>query len=236
MVNDLDSEPDVTDTHDVSTVEGANALIDATVSQYGRVDILINNAGNMVWAGMPDVDTDNLATHIAVHTAGSFNTARAAWPHMVAAGYGRIVNTTSAGVFGLWNNTSYATAKSGVIGLTRSLAVAGRKVGITVNAIAPAAVTRMAAGGLGIPEMTPEAVAPIAAYLAHEDCPVTGEIFTAGAGRFARLFIASTEGYVQDGATIEDVAANWSTINDETGYFVPADLMTWSAAFMKHLG
>ena len=79
-------------------------------------------------------------------------------------------------------------------------------------------------------------MAPMAAYLAHEDCPVTGEIYTAGAGRFSRLFIASTPGYVHRGATtIEDVATHWDAINDETGYVVPADLMAWSASFMTHL-
>ena len=77
----------------------------------------------------------------------------------------------------------------------------------------------------------------MAAFLAHETCPVTGEIYTAGAGRFARLFIASTTGYVNgSGApTIEDVAQHWSEINDETGYVVPTDLMNWSATFTSHL-
>jgi hypothetical protein len=85
--------------------------------------------------------------------------------------------------------------------------------------------------------MTPELVAPMAAYLAHEACPVTGEIYSAGAGRFARLFIAETQGYVHPAAdvTIEDVARHWRAINDETGYSVPADLMSWSAAFLSHL-
>ena len=86
--------------------------------------------------------------------------------------------------------------------------------------------------------MAPDLVAPMVAFLAHEDCPVSGEIYAAGAGRFARIFIASTVGYVHSGsheATIEDVARNWATINDETGYSVPADLNAWSAAFMAHL-
>ena len=74
--------------------------------------------------------------------------------------------------------------------------------------------------------MSPDLVAPMVAFLAHEACPVSGEIYAAGAGRFARIFIASTEGYVHPGPepTIEDVAENWATINDETGYYVPADL------------
>ncbi len=85
--------------------------------------------------------------------------------------------------------------------------------------------------------MSPALVAPMAAFLAHESCPVSGEIYTAGFGRFARLFIASTTGYVQRGPepTMEDVARNWAAINDETGYSVPADLTDWSATFMAHL-
>jgi NAD(P)-dependent dehydrogenase (short-subunit alcohol dehydrogenase family) len=225
------------DTSDVSTAAGAQAVVDAALEQFGRLDILINNAGIVRWAGFPEADADNLDAHLAVHVGGSFNTTRAAWPHMVDQGYGRIVMTTSAGMFGLPDNLSYATAKAAVIGLTRSLTTAGAAHGIKVNLIAPAAFTRMAGGGPGDPQMAPELVAPMVALLAHEACPVSGEIYAAGAGRFARIFIASTEGYVQAGSepTIEDVAEHWATINDETGYYVPADLTAWSATFMAHL-
>ncbi len=227
----------VADTHDVSTVDGADALVATAVDRFGRIDIVINNAGVIRWAGPPEVDADNLALHLAVHVGGSFNTARAAWPHMVGQAYGRIVMTTSTGLLGLPTNTSYATAKGGVVGLTRSLATAGAPRGIAVNMIAPGAMTRMAGPGSDDPRMAPGLVAPMAAFLAHESCPVTGELYTAGFGRFARLFIGSTPGYVAtDGEpTIEDVADHWEAINDETGYTVPADLMTWSAAFMAHL-
>jgi NAD(P)-dependent dehydrogenase (short-subunit alcohol dehydrogenase family) len=228
--------PALGSTHDISTAEGAAALVQAAVARFGRIDILINNAGIMRWAGPPAVTAEDVVAHLSVHTIGAFRTAMAAWPHMTAQGYGRIVNTTSSGVFGLPANTAYATAKGGVIGLTRSLAVAGRKPGIRANLIAPAATTRMA-GGAGPPDMEPERVAPMAAYLAHEDCPVTGEIYAAGAGRFARVFIASTPGYVHPAPepTIEDVAAHWAAINDEAGYSVPADLMAWSSVFLSHL-
>jgi NAD(P)-dependent dehydrogenase (short-subunit alcohol dehydrogenase family) len=234
------------DGSDVSVPAGARSLIDATLERFGRLDILVNNAGIIKWAGLPEVDAENLGSHLAVHVLGSFNTTRAAWPHMVDQGYGRIVMTTSSGLFGLPDNLSYATAKGGVIGLTRSLAVAGAAHGIKANLIAPAAVTRMAgqaaetgpAGGtVASPWMSPDLVAPMVALLAHETCPVSGEIYAAGFGRFSRIFIASTEGYVHGtpGPTIEDVAEHWATINDETGYYVPTDLMAWSAAFMAHL-
>jgi NAD(P)-dependent dehydrogenase (short-subunit alcohol dehydrogenase family) len=224
----------VADTNDVATEAGAAALVDRAITEFGRIDILINNAGIMHWAVFPDIETEDFARHLAVHLAGSFYAARAAWPHMAEQRYGRIVMTTSAGVFGLPGNASYAAAKAAVIGLTRSICTAGGELGIRANLIAPAAVTRMAGGGG--PPMDPAAVAPMAAFLAHEDCPVSGEIYSAGGNRFARLFIASTPGYVSSGdPTIEDVAAHWQSINDEESYFVPTDLMDWSAAFTAHL-
>ena len=230
----------VADTSDVATLPRARRRSSTTaVERFGRIDVLVNNAGIIRWAGMPEVDEDNLARHLAVHVGGSFNTARAAWPHMVEQGYGRIVMTTSAGLFGLPNNTSYATAKGAVIGLTRSLTTAGADHGITVNCIAPGAMTRMAGPGSeeAGPEMSPDLVAPMVALLAHEECPVSGEIYAAGFGRFARIFIAMTPGYVHDGPapTIEDVADNWAAINDDPGYVIPADLPDWSATFMSHL-
>jgi NAD(P)-dependent dehydrogenase (short-subunit alcohol dehydrogenase family) len=228
----------IADGNDVGSPTNAQALIDAAIEQYGRIDILINNAGVIAWAGLPDIDDDNFGGHLAVHLGGSFLTMRAAWPHFVEQGYGRVVNTTSAGVFGLPKNTSYAAAKGGVIGLTRSAAVAGAPHGIKVNAIAPAAATRMAgkAAATTIDTMAPELVAPMAAYLAHENCPVSGEIYAAGAGRFARIVLATTPGYVQPGTpTIEDIASRWTDINDERGFVIPADLMDWSAKFLSHL-
>jgi len=234
----------VADTNDVSTPAGGQAIIDSAINTFGRIDILVNNAGIVRYAGLPEIEAENLERHLDVHLVGSFNTLRAAWPHFVEQGYGRVVLTTSSGMFGLDNNLSYAAAKAGTVGLARSAKLAGEPHNIKVNLIAPAAMTRMGGGEQpddaqpvpGQPFMPSAAVAPMVAYLAHESCPVSGEIYTAGAGRFARLFIASTEGYVQeDGrATVEDVAKNWDTINDEKDYYVPTDLMGWSGSFLKH--
>jgi NAD(P)-dependent dehydrogenase (short-subunit alcohol dehydrogenase family) len=225
----------VVDTHDVSTEAGGQAIIGSALDAFGRIDILVNNAGIIRYGGLPEVDLDSVERHLAVHLLGSFNTMRAAWPHFIEQGYGRVVLTTSSGMLGLANNLGYAVAKSGLIGLARSAKLAGAPHGITVNLVAPAAITRMGGDEAAMPAMPSEAVAPIVAYLAHESCPVSGEIYTAGAGRFGRLFIASTEGYLQQDATVEDVADNWQAINDEAGYTVPSDLMDWSGTFLRHL-
>lgn len=229
----------VPDGNDVASPSAAHALVESTIERFGRIDVLINNAGVIAWSGFPDTDDDNFGRHLAVHLGGSFLTTRAAWPHFVEQNYGRVVMTVSSGIFGLPNNTSYAAAKGGVIGLTRSLATAGAAHGIRVNAIAPAAMTRMAGR---VPEetaerMDPTLVAPMAAYLAHEWCPVTGEIYAAGAGRFARILLAQTPGFVHHGAepTIEDIAEHWDAVNDERGFVVPTDLMAWSTTFLAHL-
>ena len=231
----------VADFHDVSDLAGAAAMVAAAIDLGDRIDIVINNAGIVRWAGPDSADSANLEQHLAVHLHGSFNTVRAAWPHFVEQSYGRLVMTTSTGMFGLPANLSYAAAKGGVLGLTRSLAVAGRPHGILVNAIAPAAMTRMADPTVEDPTgdpLDPAMAAPMAAYLAHEACQSSGEVFTAGAGRFARLFLASTPGWVHEGndtPSIEDIAEHWDRIGDETGYEVPVDLMAWSSSFLSHL-
>lgn len=229
----------IPDGNDVASPSASHALVEATIERFGRIDILINNAGVIAWSGFPETDDDNFGRHLAVHLGGSFLTTRAAWPYLVKQGYGRVIMTVSSGIFGLPNNTSYAAAKGGVIGLTRSLATAGMEHGIRVNAIAPAAMTRMAGR---VPADTaerldPALVAPMAAYLAHEWCAVTGEMYAAGAGRFARILLAQTPGFVHHGAvpTVEDIAEHWDAINDERGFVVPTDLIAWSSTFLAHL-
>ena len=232
----------VGDTNDVSTEAGAAAIIQTALDEFGRVDIVVNNAGIVRWADLPDADLAGLRDTLDVHLIGSFNVTRAAWPHMVEQAYGRVVMTTSTGMFGLRGNLAYAGAKAGVVGLMRNMKLSGRRHGITVNAVAPVAATRMGGADESDPnaavpsDMAPELVAPLVAYLCHEDCPVSGEVYAAGGGRFSRIFIAATEGYVQtDGEpTPEDVVEHWSTINDEAGYYVPADLNAWAAEYMKH--
>jgi NAD(P)-dependent dehydrogenase (short-subunit alcohol dehydrogenase family) len=232
---------------DVSTVEGGASVIDTALSEFGGIDIVVNNAGNMVWGKLPDATIETIEAHWAVHVRGSFNTLHAAWPHFLEKNYGRVVLTTSVGMFGLPDNIGYAVAKSSMIGMAKSLTVGRGRANININCIAPNAVTRLGARTeqeLEAQEamasvMDPALVAPMVAYLAHESCDVSGEAFVAGAGRFSRLFVGVTPGYVHPGVTgvtVDDVAANWAAINDEAGYYVPGRLMDWAGHYMAHLG
>src|SRR5580692_6701415 len=192
---------------DVSTVEGGTSVIDTAIAEFGGIDIVVNNAGNMVWGGLPEATIETVEAHWAVHVRGSFNTLHAAWPHFLEKNYGRVVLTTSAGLFGLPDNLGYAVAKSSMIGLAKSLTVGRGTANIAVNCIAPNAVTRLGARTEAelakqeamAPVMDPALVAPMVAYLAHESCDVSGEVYVAGAGRFARLFVGATQGYLHPG-------------------------------------
>ncbi|CAO5191830.1 putative short-chain type dehydrogenase/reductase Rv0148 [Frankia sp. AiPs1] len=237
----------VADHADVSTAEGGQSIIDTALGEFGRIDAVVNNAGNMIWAGLPEVDLATLERLLDVHVKGAFNTVRAAWPQMLRQGYGRVVLTTSIGMFGLPDNLGYATGKAALLGMARSMSAAAGERDIRVNCIAPNALTRLAGkpgdapaneGFRPPPELNPAAVAPMVAYLAHEACQARGEVYVAGGGRFARLFLGVTEGYVSAEparASVEEVAANWETINDEKGYYVPTDPVDWSEHFMAHL-
>jgi len=237
---------------DVATVDGGTSVVDAALREFGGIDIVVNNAGNMVWGSLPEATIETVEAHWAVHVRGSFNTLHAAWPYFLEKNYGRVVLTTSVGMFGLPGNIGYAIAKAAMIGMAKSLTVGRGDANVNVNCIAPNAVTRLgarpeqektareqAAQEAMAPVMDPALVAPMVAYLAHESCDVSGEVFVAGAGRFARLFLGVTPGYVHSGVTgvtVNDVAANWAAINDEAGYYVPSTLMDWAGHYMAHLG
>ena len=231
----------VVDIGDVSTTAGAEAVVATALREYGRLDILVNNAGIIRWAELADADREELDRHLAVHVAGTFNMSRAAWPHLTTRGYGRIVNTISTGMLGLSNLISYGAAKGGVLGLSHGLADAGRSHGILVNMISPLADTRMARGQPGseptaaMEALAPDLVAAVVAYLAHEDCQVTGEIYLAGGGRVARTFIGQTAAFVKPDLSPEDVRANWNAINEIAAFDVPSGTMGASIAFHARL-
>jgi len=223
------------DTCDVTVPDGARALVDHAVSAFGRLDIVVNNAGIHWTDSFPEISLADLEKQYAVHAGGSFNVARAAWPHLCASGSGRMVMTTSTGALGAADRVSYGTAKAAVLGLGRALAMAGQPHGIKVNIVAPLAMTRMAGAPDGAapvdPERDPSLVAPLVAILCHESCPVNGETYLSGLRRTARLFIAEAEGYTHPSAelTAEQVLGHWDEINDISRQHLVPDTYTQSA-------
>ena len=225
----------VADTNSVATPEGGKAIVQTAVDAFGKVDVVVNNAGILRDKAFGNMEPELLDPVIDVHLKGAFNVTRAAWAIMKEQGYGRIVSTSSAaGIFGNFGQTNYGAAKMGLVGFTRVLAVEGAKYNIKANAIAPLALTRMTEnlmGGLG-EKLDPGLVSPLVAFLAHEDCPVSGQTFSVGGGRVAHVFIAETQGYHNANLSMEDVRDNWGTITDQSGYAVPNNLAEETAMFL----
>lgn len=206
-------------TDSVATPEGGKAIIDAALDTYGRIDILIHNAGNVRHASLKEMSYEDFEAVLDVHLRGAFHVVRPAFPIMCDAGYGRIVLTSSIG--GLYGNhgvANYAVAKAGVIGLSNVAAIEGVADGVRSNVIVPAAVTRMAEGidTSAYPPMGPELVAPVVGWLAHESCSITGEILIALAGRVATAAVAETPGVYLPSWSIADVGDHMSAIRDDT--------------------
>jgi NAD(P)-dependent dehydrogenase (short-subunit alcohol dehydrogenase family) len=217
----------VADSNSVATPEGGEAIVQTAIDAFGRVDIVINNAGILRDKSFANMGADLVDPVLDVHLKGAFNVTRPAWVHMKEQNYGRVLNTSSnAGLLGNFGQANYGAAKMGLVGLTRVLAAEGAKSNIKVNAIAPVARTRMTEDLLGAfaERLHPELVAPIAAWLCHENCPVTGEIYSAAGGRIARFFIGLTAGYYNPELTLEDVRDHFDEIRDEDGYIVPAGI------------
>lgn len=223
-VRDLGGEA-VADTHSVATPEGGEALVNTAVEAWGRVDILINNAGILRDKAFHNLTAELLDPVIEVHLKGAFNVTRPAWLKMREQSYGRVLMATSnSGLLGNFGQSNYGAAKMGLVGLTRVLAAEGAKYNIKVNAIAPLARTRMTENLLGplAEKLSPELVAPVAIWLVHRDNPVTGEVYSAAGGRVARFFTGLTRGYYSAGLTPEEVRDHFDQVRDETGYVVPA--------------
>jgi NAD(P)-dependent dehydrogenase (short-subunit alcohol dehydrogenase family) len=233
----------VADSHSVTSPEGGKAIIDTALRTWGRVDIVINNAGIVRDAPFQEMTADRLEPLVDVHLKGAFYVTRPAWKVMREQRYGRVLNTCSAaGILGAEGMSNYGAAKTGLIGFTRVLAAEGANHNVKVNAIAPIAYTRMLAhsvDGAGpqndataravlddlvgqyLQKLDPALVAPVVAFLTNQEYPVSGEIYTVGAGHVARFFIGRTKGFYSPGLTIEDVRDHLDEIRDEAGYTVP---------------
>src|SRR5690606_3480583 len=202
--------------------DGARALIDAAVSAFGGLTGVVNNAGIVRTAPFDQVPDEEYQRHLDVHYFGTLRVCRAAWPHLLKAENPRIVNTISQAMLGNPGMAHYGGSKGAVFGLTRNLALEGLAAGIKVNAIAPGAGTRMAEASADTlsPEimeymrtaLLPEHVAPVAAYLLHPSCQVTGEVFNVAGGIVNRLALVNTVGIHDPGLTVATVAEQFEQI------------------------
>ena len=202
-------------TASVATPEGGSAIIQTALDHYGRIDILIHNAGIVRPASLKEMTQADFDAVLDVHLRGAFHVMRPAFPIMCKSGYGRIVLTSSIG--GLYGNqriANYGVAKAGLIGLSNVAALEGAAEGVKCNVIVPGAVTRMAEGldTSAYPPMSPELVAPVVGWLAHEACSISGEMLISIAGRVARAFVAESPGMHRDSWSIEQVAEQMDAI------------------------
>ena len=213
----------IADAGNVTKFEDMQALARRTVEEFGRIDILINNAGILRDKSFAKMDMADFRAVVDVHLIGSANASRAVWDVMKGQNYGRILMTTStSGVYGNFGQSNYGAAKAGLVGLMNVLHFEGDKYDIHVNAIAPTAATRMTGDVLDdemLVRLAPENVVPAALFLVSEQAP-SRTVLLAGAGTVARMAIVESEGvYLPKGErTPEAVAAAFSKIDDMTNF------------------
>jgi NAD(P)-dependent dehydrogenase (short-subunit alcohol dehydrogenase family) len=229
--------------HDsVSTPEGGGNIVKTAVDSFGKVDIVINNAGILRDKTFAKLEWPDLDAVLDVHLKGAFYVSQPAFKVMKENGYGRFVFTASnAGVFGNFGQTNYGAAKMGLVGLSNVLAVEGARAGINSNVIMPVALTRMTEQILGpmADQLDPSLVTPMVTYLSSENCTFSHEVFSATAGRYARVFVGLAPGwYAGKGAktTAEDISDHIEEIEKQDGYIVPmsvADELTKLAEVLQ---
>ncbi|HEX5366226.1 MAG TPA: SDR family oxidoreductase [Acidimicrobiales bacterium] len=216
----------VADTSSVATQEGGKAIVQTAIDAFGRVDVVVNNAGILRDKSFHNLTPELLDAVLKVHLYGAFWVTQPAWALMREQNYGRVVSTSSAaGLFGNFGQANYGAAKMGIVGFTKVLAQEGRKHNINANVIAPGAKTRMTADLLGpvADKLDPAAVSPVVVYLASRDCDVTGQILSVGGGRVSRIVIAEPPGFYSPSLTPEQVRDNWGTISSLDDLVVPAN-------------
>ncbi|KAE9551475.1 hypothetical protein FO519_005320 [Halicephalobus sp. NKZ332] len=200
------------------SVEFGEKIVETAIKNYGRVDIVINNAGilrDVSFANMKDIDWELI---MKVHLKGAYSVAKAAWPHFREQKYGRVINTSSnSGLYGSFGQANYSSAKMALVGLTKTLALEGQKYNILSNTLVPTAGSRLTQTIMPddlVQALKPEYVTPLVIYLTHESCTETGQIFEGGAGWYGTVQLYRGKGKVIPHATAENIRDNWKTITD----------------------
>jgi NAD(P)-dependent dehydrogenase (short-subunit alcohol dehydrogenase family) len=209
--------------HDsVAEPDGPATMVADAIDRFGRLDIVVNNAGFALGIPFDEHTMAQVRQLFDVHVFGTIGVTLAAWPHLVTSGSGRVVNTTSPAIFGMVSNAVYSAAKGAILAFTKNVAHDGEPHGMKVNAISPAASTRMVEES-DTPEevkvfmrdhLPPSLVSPAVAFLAHESCPFNGEAIAVAGGRVARLGFFENEGFVGDPLTVEAIRDNLDVVMD----------------------
>lgn len=229
---------------DLGTESGATRAVEAALDNFGRIDGLLHNASTVPdLSSIAEFSTHDLDLVMRINAFAAMWMARAAWPHMKRSNFGRIILTTSVGIYGAVGTSSYCAAKAANIGIMRSLAAEGAGSGILVNVVAPSARTRMTERFLDsayaewfMTAMPPEMVAVAVAFLMSEACRINGEIIVLGGGRAARMIIGETFGKIGGGEAIEELRDLMPSVMDDKDYFFPENVAERSTIVADLLG